>query len=251
MSLRLEPMSTAPASPTDPPRAELLRNMLLFGLLVFVVALGLPFLLRMARTGPTSWLVVLNGAALGLACGFSARWALDRHTPLLRLAAALAALAGGMAFQGWLTGWQVGIGPLEFWPGRVDWAGLGQFSLGMGAALLALYAWQAPALPHRPAVAPGPAAPSPPPRPRREKRPRGATRTRVPPPPEPAKRPARRKRRSRLQLSAREEHRCPYCLEPVQPGDPRGAVECRVCHTLHHADCWAITGACQVPHYNA
>jgi hypothetical protein len=28
-------------------------------------------------------------------------------------------------------------------------------------------------------------------------------------------------------------------------------VECQICHTLHHADCWAITGTCQVPHYTA
>jgi hypothetical protein len=28
-------------------------------------------------------------------------------------------------------------------------------------------------------------------------------------------------------------------------------VECEICHTLHHADCWAITGACQVPHFTA
>jgi ribosomal protein L37AE/L43A len=47
-----------------------------------------------------------------------------------------------------------------------------------------------------------------------------------------------------------EEHRCPYCLDPVSRNDPRGVKECDVCHTLHHADCWAITGVCQVPHLN-
>jgi hypothetical protein len=26
--------------------------------------------------------------------------------------------------------------------------------------------------------------------------------------------------------------------------------KCEVCNTLHHADCWAITGMCQVPHLN-
>jgi hypothetical protein len=61
---------------------------------------------------------------------------------------------------------------------------------------------------------------------------------------------AKRKRgRHLVKLSREEEHRCPYCLESIEPGDPRGTVECRICHTLHHADCWAITGACQVPHY--
>jgi len=53
-----------------------------------------------------------------------------------------------------------------------------------------------------------------------------------------------------VQLAVHEEHRCPYCLEPVTRNDPRGVVECQVCHTLHHKDCWDITGSCQVPHLN-
>jgi len=68
--------------------------------------------------------------------------------------------------------------------------------------------------------------------------------------------PARSKRRSlfgrkpNLQLSLYEEHRCPYCLEEVKRNDPRGVKRCEVCSALHHADCWAITGFCQVPHLN-
>ena len=53
-----------------------------------------------------------------------------------------------------------------------------------------------------------------------------------------------------VQLAVYEEHRCPYCLEVVNRNDPRGVVECQVCHTLHHKDCWDITGTCQVPHLN-
>jgi hypothetical protein len=41
---------------------------------------------------------------------------------------------------------------------------------------------------------------------------------------------------------------CPYCLEEVTPDDPRGVVVCEICGTPHHADCWAITGKCEVPH---
>ena len=53
-----------------------------------------------------------------------------------------------------------------------------------------------------------------------------------------------------IQLALVEEHRCPYCLELVMHNDARGVKECEVCHTMHHADCWAITGICQVPHLN-
>ncbi len=58
------------------------------------------------------------------------------------------------------------------------------------------------------------------------------------------------RRRSAVQLAVYEEHRCPYCLQEVSRNDPRGTVECPICHTLHHKDCWDITGTCQVPHLN-
>lgn len=61
---------------------------------------------------------------------------------------------------------------------------------------------------------------------------------------------SRSRRRPQIQLAVVEEHRCPYCLDPVSRNDARGVKECEVCHTLHHGDCWAITGFCQVPHLN-
>lgn len=46
------------------------------------------------------------------------------------------------------------------------------------------------------------------------------------------------------------EDRCPYCFDIVKKNDPRGVKKCEICGTPHHADCWAITGKCQVPHLN-
>jgi len=65
-------------------------------------------------------------------------------------------------------------------------------------------------------------------------------------------RPKRRRsrRKPHIQFALVEEHRCPYCLDSVTHNDARGVKECEVCHTLHHADCWTITGTCQVPHLN-
>lgn len=60
-----------------------------------------------------------------------------------------------------------------------------------------------------------------------------------------------RSRKREMQISTHEEHRCPYCLEDVKRNDPRGVKECSICHTLHHGDCWDITGMCQVPHLNS
>lgn len=54
--------------------------------------------------------------------------------------------------------------------------------------------------------------------------------------------------KSIIRLTGAEEHRCPYCLEIVLENDARGVKICPVCGTYHHADCWSITGVCQVPH---
>ncbi len=70
---------------------------------------------------------------------------------------------------------------------------------------------------------------------------------------EPTVRPKKKRllhRKPKIQFALVEEHRCPYCLDIVTHNDARGVKECEVCHTLHHADCWSITGVCQVPHLN-
>ncbi|MFN2143918.1 MAG: RING finger protein, partial [Anaerolineales bacterium] len=62
--------------------------------------------------------------------------------------------------------------------------------------------------------------------------------------------PARKKRKNSLAIHfiGEEEHTCPYCLDKVEKDDPRGVKICPICKTWHHADCWGITGACQIPH---
>lgn len=52
-----------------------------------------------------------------------------------------------------------------------------------------------------------------------------------------------------IKFSGEIEHRCPFCLETVEKNGPRGVKICKICHTYHHADCWEVTGTCQVPHH--
>jgi hypothetical protein len=54
--------------------------------------------------------------------------------------------------------------------------------------------------------------------------------------------------RTNIRLTSAVEHRCPFCLEPVEKKDVRGVKVCPICHTHHHADCWDVTGTCQIPH---
>jgi hypothetical protein len=57
-----------------------------------------------------------------------------------------------------------------------------------------------------------------------------------------------KRHKPKISLMGMEEHRCPFCLEEVDPQDPAGVVICPVCHSYHHKSCWDITGTCQVPH---
>ncbi len=258
MTIPLEVMSTPDPHPLEPVHIVLVRKLVLLGLLMVVAALGLVLLLRHVQIVSLFFPHILSDAAMGLIAGLSARWVLRTQTVFLRIAAILAFLVGGLELLGWFTGWQIGLGPLKIGLSRVDWYSLGQLFLSSGVSLLALFAWTQPN--HQAAVpppAPNSVRRQPRPRAQLEKRRRKARpavqntspsqeehspglNPQVSAPPKP-----------QLQLSDVEEHRCPYCLELIEPDDPRGTVECKICHTLHHADCWAVTGSCQVPHFTA
>jgi len=89
-------------------------------------------------------------------------------------------------------------------------------------------------MPHRPSL---PRPPAPRPKRRRWLKPRAGARS-----------PA--DHGDGLRVMAVVEDRCPYCLDVIKRNDPRGVRVCDVCGTPHHADCWSITGKCQVPHLN-
>ena len=261
MILRANTMSNPATPPPEPVHILLVRKLILLILLMIVAALGLVMLLRHIRIVSLLLPHILSDATIGLIAGFSARWVMRKQTVILRITSVMAFLIGGLELLGWFTGWQVGLGPLKLDHTGVDWYSLGQLFLGTGVALLALYAWtqSTPAV-VSPAPRPEPIQRLPHARQQPNKRPRRTARPRVQPAPAPStetekfvepKRKRLPRRKPRLQLSDEEEHRCPYCLELIDPDDPRGTVECKICHTLHHADCWAITGACQVPHYTA
>jgi hypothetical protein len=246
-------MSTAIQPPAEPVYLTLARKLVLLALVMIVTALGLAMLLRALHIGSLFLPHIFSDASMGLVAGFSVRRVLGKQTAFLRVATLLAFLVGGLELLGWFTGWQIGLGALKFGLSAVDWYSLGQLFLGTGTALLTLVAWTQTS----PAII-GPESIKRARRTRRQPRksPTRPARAQAQPTDAAAqsvepkrKRPAHRK--PQLQLSAEEEHRCPYCLELVDPDDPRGTVECKICHTLHHADCWAITGACQVPHYTA
>ena len=259
-------MSTDRPSPSEPLYLVLLRKLVLLLLVMVATAIGLVALLLQARLKIPILAFLLTDAAMGLVAGFSARWIIPKRARLLRIASALVFITGGLALLGWFSGWAFGIDLFKPGQTRAIWWDIGQILLATGFALLALYAWRARSqsapetqtptvekLPHtrrKPQKRP-PRTPKPQTAP-----PAAAQAIQLPSQPIAAQLATpKRKRfnhsRPKLVLSSEEEHRCPYCLELIDPDDPRGVVECEICHTLHHADCWAITGTCQVPHFTA
>ena len=262
--------------------SHLVRKLVLLFLLVIASALGLMILFR-ARPGypalVQNWYAVIT---LAIVSGFGARWVLTRRNGVVRFIVAMATYIVGLFFLGFISEWQYGIGPPEFWPNQTDQEGLIQIGAGFIIFVLVFLAWK-----HRSPVTPPPVpSPLPPveaipvrqPRPgphtpakrvsildllTPRAKPVKVTHPEITPPKKSVKtitganfqaRAKRRnifRRRAKVQLAVVEEHRCPFCLEPVSRDDPRGVVECEVCHTLHHKDCWNVTGVCQVPHMNS
>ncbi len=209
-------------------------------------------------------------AAVGLTAGFSARRFLKGHTLILKLLAALFSAALSLAVQGSLSGGFIGILPFPANSRYPDWDSLVQLGTAALAAALVVFSFRTrpQAIPAQPApdqpgvsssrsarksaapkisrVAVQGAEPLPAPRIPARQVSRGTR------PDLAVKKPARTKAKKRSALEIKfigeEEHFCPYCLERVEEHDPRGVKICPICKTWHHADCWGITGACQIPH---
>ncbi len=231
---------------TLPPGRLLRRLVLVFGV-VLAASMGFAALYLVGPGLQPEVLALLAPTGVGLAGGFAARWALPPRRGL-RLATAMAAAALAMVFLGWLTWGMAGLALIHFASSLPDWRGLAHLVLACGASWLALTAWTRPS--SEPAAASGPIG--------SQARPlslmrltRGLPALRIPGPLLRRRAGARRARRKMaIRLTGRVEDRCPYCLEIVLRRDPRGVVTCPVCHTRHHADCWAVTGECQVPHHH-
>jgi hypothetical protein len=260
-------MSTQKPSPSDPLYLVVARKLVLLLLLMVTTAMGLVVLLLQTRLSILVLAFLLTDAIVGLVAGFSIRRIIPKKVIVVRICSVVAFIIGSLALLGWFSGWSYGIDFLRAGRTRVNWWEIGQILLASGTALLALFAWQHPVRTASPGTHTKTTKKLPHTRRKPQKRPSRTPKSQpalpaASQPDQPASlaiatQPVKPKRKHthhskpKLQLSSQEEHRCPYCLELIDPDDRRGVVECEICHTLHHADCWAITGACQVPHFTA
>lgn len=204
------------------------------------------------------WLFsIASAAGEGILLGLISRLFFRRYSFPLRLAAAITATLFGLMVMGWLTGGLIGADPSLPAERRPDWAGLIWMAVAAAASVLALVAWRkrAAAVEVSPAPA-GETVQEPQPTPALGKKIKTAS-------PVHDVRPSRNrfggirrffqraKRNAEICLVGAEKYKCPYCLQPIEAGDPRGVVVCPICKTRHHKDCWDVTGMCQVPHYHS
>jgi len=254
-----------------------MRKLVLLILLTSAYALGLVMLVDKVPWIPLILYSYFAAGTVAIVSGFGTRLLLKKRNWLIRTMTASLLPLVGLAIQGYFSDWEIGVDVIALIGGYVSWADLTHLVLGISASWAALWAWyRPPAREVEPSTYDEPARPVVIPEPRRNRPPRSwslqprlrigtgagthsgngsssSVRPRLRLITRQPARPARRSslaHRPHVQLALVEEHRCPYCLEPVSRNDPGGVKECEVCHSLHHADCWAITGMCQVPHLN-
>jgi hypothetical protein len=282
MAMRVATMTSTDNSSTTRKTGQLSRKLVLLFLLTSAYALGLVLLLYQRLDFPLILFTFFADCTLALAAGFGARFILSKRNRFIRSTAAIIMVLAGLAILGYFSQWEIGLDVPQLMRGYVSWMDLSHLGLGTLAALSAVWAWrrskpahQVVEVPVRAPVVPARSNSTHSFRPRirlpqnwslnmrdvpslRSRSSSGNGRWssgRVRPKliSGQSVRVKRRKanhRQAHVQLALVEEHRCPYCLEPVLRTDPRGVKECEICHSLHHADCWAITGTCQVPHLN-
>jgi ribosomal protein L37AE/L43A len=271
-------MNPADSSPPFRRPRNLLRKLFLLVLLTAAYALSLVLLFLKATWFPLQLFSFFAGATLAVVAGIATRLLLAQRHWLIRFITATVLSVGGLAMLGYFSEWKIGLDLIPLSRGYVSYEDLIHLVIGITVSWAALWAWYRPAsreLEIAEAIEPDsyavmvqprslnqPRSWLPQPRMRLGSRVDGHSgnghgpsvrgrlklMTRQPTRPKRIRNP--RARRPHVQLALVEEHRCPYCLEPVVRTDSRGVKECEVCHSLHHADCWAITGVCQVPHLN-
>ena len=219
-------------------RVPLYRGIALVGIAALPAASLFSILEVRSLYVPSIIHVIASTVGLGLIMGLASRLVLPRRGSALRWLVALFGLSLSMIFLGWLSRGSQGLNLIGRSTTDPNWAGLIRFICGAAVGWLAVRAWagETTSMPRIGPIRFGRGR-------RGGTRFRGQQATRL-------RRRGLRRKRTRLRLAAQVEHRCPYCLEIVEPRDPRGAVECSTCHAFHHADCWAVTGTCQVPHHN-
>lgn len=288
MALRSSTMSMPFSDQTLDPQPEqynLPRKLAIVLLLVIASSLWLYILFREKRLlYPTATQEFAAGAIIAIVAGLGAQLILSKRDGFFRFVVAMTGDVAGVYLLGFVSHGKYGISRFGWLPKAVDYDGLNLIGIGLLMILIISLLFRRtrvvvipeplqviPPVSEQDSYSPVQVEPSnsfsvsSPERPRvswsrfftpipsaqprtNGRRPGSMIQPAKVAPAMPKRR--KRNRKARVQLALVEEHRCPYCFDTVTRTDPRGVKECPVCHTLHHKDCWDVTGSCQVPHLN-
>jgi hypothetical protein len=247
------PENSAPAY-RSPKLFLLLFRLELLAIIACLSAGGLAAAAVLNQVIPLWIFGVAAAAGEGFLMGGLARAFYRSFSRLLQWAGGVSAAAAGLVVLGWLTRGLAGVDPygrMQFGP---DWTALVQILIGAIASTLAFAAGRI-RYPERVAEAATAEASD-------NSTAAAASKKIKTDQPKKESRPVGERIRSALRffrkgnhdaeirLVGSEQPKCPYCLQPIAPHDPRGVVTCPICKTRHHKDCWDVTGMCQVPHYH-
>jgi ribosomal protein L37AE/L43A len=271
--------SVMSSSSSTPRSSGFIRRLL--GCMVFVLGIAVFMALfhRYQVNLDSFWMNAFSILMIGVAVGATPRASFYDWSWIVQFLTLLILLPFGLFALGFFTNWQIGIGPWNPWlQGRFAQDQLIQLGVSFLIATITLEAWRGKesvntlnerrlVRSREPEAMPIVAQPS-----RSSRTSNGRSSPKLQPflrfmkPKSRIKnnsfRPAQTrsshfgfkqlfKHKPNIQVSLYEAHRCPYCLDEVKQNDPRGVKRCEVCNTLHHADCWEVAGACQVPHLNS
>jgi hypothetical protein len=288
MALRSSTMDMSFSDQPVEPRSDrynLLRKLVIVLLLVISTSLWLYILFReKSLSYSTSVQEIAAGVVVAIVAGLGGQLVFSKRDGFIRFVVSMAADVAGIYFLGFLSHGKYGISKFGWIPKAIDYDGLNLIGIGFILILFIRLLFRRtkiivipePRQDFSPTIEPESPSPvqiepsssisiSNPDRPRiswsRFFTPGSLSRVRsngrhtgmiqpVKAAPVIAPKRRRKNKKARVQLALVEEHRCPYCLETVSRSDPHEVVECKICHTLHHKDCWDVTGSCQVPHLN-
>lgn len=285
MALRSSTMSMPYSDPSleaQPEQYNIVRKLAIVLLLVAASSLWLYILFREKYLSfPTPVQEISAGVVIAIVAGLGAQLMMSQRDGFMRFVVAMAADVAGVYLLGFVSNGKYGISKFGWLPKAMDYDGLNLIGIGFiiivfmsllfrrtrvivvpepiqvippdsettfdapveTSSSISISNSERPRISWRRLFTPSPA-----PRSRSNGRHSGLVKPAKATKAVPSKR--RRRKKPRVQLAVVAEHRCPYCLDTVARSDPRGVKECPVCHTLHHKDCWDITGSCQVPHLN-
>ena len=142
MAMRVATMSPTSNSSVTRKSGHLLRKLYLLFLLTSAYALGLVLLLHKLLDFPLIIFTFFADCTVAIVAGFGARLILSKRNWFIRSTAAMIMVLVAQGILGYFSQWEIGLDVPLLLRGYLSWMDAGHLSLGILAALSAVWAWR-------------------------------------------------------------------------------------------------------------